>query len=176
MTDHFHTKLRPLDSRGEPLKPLDLVIIEAVPEHYWAETGVESLKEYTGQYGLVTYYGVGPHVEPYHFGRKDHPGWVSGDGGVVNVLTRRIDGDAIASCEFWIPPSDLRKIPFNTLIMNVFVEYPWAMGDTDGPSDCLFIRAPLEEFFRIKTILDAPLHVLQSAHDAAMNVIVNAAR
>lgn len=176
MTDYFHTKLRPLDGRGEPLKPLDLVIIDAVPKHYWAEEGLEGLKEYAGRYGLITYYGAGPTAEPYYFGKKDHPGWVSADGGVVNVATRRVAGDEIASCEFWIPPSDLRKIPFNALIMNVFVEYPWQMGDTDGPSDSLFIREPLEEFTRLKMILDTPLHVLQLAHDAAMSVIARAPR
>jgi hypothetical protein len=174
MTDHFHTGLRPLDGRGEPLKPLDLVVIEAVPWHYWAEPETETLKQYAGRYGLITYYGVGPHAEPYYYGKKDHPGWVSGDGGVVNVLTRRVAGDEIASYEFWIPPSDLRKIPFNALIMNVFVEYPWQMRDTDGPSDSLFIREPLEEFSRLKTILETPLHVLQAAHDAAMSIIANA--
>jgi hypothetical protein len=173
MANLYHTDLRPLDYNGSPMKPLDLVVINEVPKHYWEEPEVADLKKFVGLYGLITYANDGEsEYSPYFRGNKQHPGWVSGDGGVVNVLSHRITEEHdVMTCEFWIPPTSLRKIPFNSLIMNIFVEYPWQMGEVDGPSSTFFVREGIPEYEHIKRILETPLAVLEAAHQAAMAVL-----
>lgn len=171
MTNMYHTNLMPLDSRGATLKPLDIVIINSVPSHYWVDHEFSHLKDFEGSYGLITYAGDGVEVEPYFNGDKNHPGWVSANGSVVHVLSRRAVGDEIITWDFWIPPGNLKKLPFNTMIMNIFVEYPWQMRCDDGPGSILFIRKGLKEFDFIKIICEAPLDLLEKAHSAAMEIL-----
>ncbi len=170
----YHTNKRPRDKNGNTLKPLDLVILGDIPEHYWVDPGFSSLKKYKGCYGLITYEDRdGIVYNPYYLGDKNHPGWVNSEGSVVNVLTRRIDMDneAVASWQFWLPPETLQKIPYNALIMNIFAEYPWQMKEENGPSDYLFIRKGVEEYQYIKKIMETPYKKLVAAHDAAMNIL-----
>ena len=169
----YHTSIRPVDGSGQELKPLDLVILGDIPEHYWSDS--PTLKEYAGAYGLVTYHpsldGVGH--DPFYNRNKNHPGWVNSTGEVVFVESHRIkkDEEAIYSCEFWLPSASLTRIPFNSLIMNIFVEYPWQMGDVDGPSDYMFIRSGIPEYEYIKKIMCTPYQKLVDAHNAAMALI-----
>jgi hypothetical protein len=173
MDNFYHTDLRPLDCNGSPLKPLDLVVINEVPKHYWKEPEVAHLKKCAGNYGLITYSSeYGEEIQPYILGNKRHPGWVNGDCGVVCVMAHLItDEHDVMTCEFWIPPTSLRKIPFNSLIMNIFVEYPWQMGEVDGPSSTFFVRKGIPEYEHIKRIMETPLAVLEAAHQAAMAVL-----
>jgi hypothetical protein len=166
--NYYHTPIRPLDCHGVPLQPLDLVLINSVPSHYWAEVGTSSLREFEGQYGLITYYGSDSEYEPYYLGNRAHPGWVSGDGSVVNVRSRRVADDSIMTADFWIPPAALQRLKFNLLIMNIFVEYPWQMREPDGPSSTLFIRRGMQEFDRLEQLLRVPYVEMVAAHDAAM--------
>ena len=175
MIDLYHTSLRPGDCNGITLKPLDLVVINRLPEHYWQDPIFANLSEFSGCYGLITYSSEGAEgvteYQPYFRGNKEHPGWVSGDGSVVNVLSRRISGESVVSCEFWIPPVDLRKIPFNCLIMNVFAEYPWQMAESAGPSSRFFVKRGMPEYDYIKMILQRPHSTLEAAHKAAMTIL-----
>ena len=171
MTDfdrHFHTALRPPDANGNPLKPFDLVIIGDIPTYYYDEPGCESLRHYGGKYGLVTYFSDN---EPFYYGRKDHPGWVSPDGSVVSILSRRVCEDSICSYDFWLSPTTLRKIPYNSIIMNVFTDLVWQMLDDEGPSDHHFIVRGMEQFEMIERILNTPYDDLARAHDAAMKFV-----
>jgi hypothetical protein len=172
MNSLYHTDCRPKDKDGNELKPLDLVIMGEVPKHYWSEPETACLKEYKGCYGLVTYYGnEGGHYEPFYHDNPLHPGWVSEDGGFINVLTRRIWKRAIWSSDFWMPIGQIQKIPFNSLIMNVFSEYPWYMLENDGPSSFAFIREGMPEYEYMESILSTPYEKLVEAHDAAMTVL-----
>ncbi|WP_068460021.1 hypothetical protein [Hyphomicrobium sulfonivorans] len=169
--NYFHTDMRPPDSTGAPLKPLDIVILGEIPEHYWVDSEDQSLRNYAGCYGLVTYRGEGPVFDPYYIENHGHPGWVSEDGRVVNVLSRRLCDNAICSAEFWMPPANLQKIPYNSLIVDLFAQYPWEMNDTTGPSSRLFITNKVQEFAYLKRILETPLDRLQRAHAAAVAVL-----
>lgn len=173
----YHTELVPIDRSGQPLKPMDLVIIEEIPDYYWAESdcadpGLYSLKLYAGCYGLVNYAEQdGVEYLPFFLGNKKHPGWVNGEGNVVHVHSRRSNGEEILSWDFWLPSGLVRKIPYNSIVMNIFVEYPWQMRDDDGPSCSLFIRKGMREFEYISKILQTPYDVLVHAHEAAMEII-----
>jgi hypothetical protein len=160
--EHFHTAARPLDCNGRVLKPLDLVRIKCIPSHNFTDPDFAILAEYSGCYGLVTYCMK----EPWYFGRSDHPGWVSSDGAVVCVLTRRINGNRVTSWEFWLPEQSVEWLPYNSLIMDVFAEYPWEMADANGNSKH-FVIAGMEQFAHIKKVLDAPYETLVKAHAAA---------
>ncbi len=170
--DIYHTDKRPLDKSGHELRPLDLVILGDIPWHYWIDEGSERLKRFGGCYGLVTYHpsigGCG--YDPFYNRNKAHPGWTSGDAKTVYVESHRVDAEeqAVFSCGFWLPSASLTWIPFNSLIMNAFVEYPWQMNEVDGPSDYLFIRAGLPEYEYLKRIMNAPYQKLVEAHEAAM--------
>jgi hypothetical protein len=169
----YHNDQRPSDRNGVSLKPLDLVVVASIPEHFWADPEFRQLKEYAGSYGLVTYYdaGTGPSCSPWHFDRKGHPGWVMADNSAVNVLCRRVAGDVITSYDFWIPPATLTKIPYNVLVMTIFADYPWQMNEDEGPSAYPFIRGGMPEFDHIRRIIETPYAKLVEAHDAAMAVL-----
>jgi hypothetical protein len=167
----YHTHLRPEDSEGNSLKPLDIVIIQEVPEHYWQEPDSRNLREFAGCYGLLNYaieYGEG---QPYHLDNPDHPGWVSRDGSVVRVVSRCLRQTEIVTCEFWLPPRNLKKIQFNSFVLNIFSEYPWQMREDDGPGSYFFLKSGLSEFEYLKKIMSTPIHVLNEAHMAAMKII-----
>ncbi|NJO55450.1 MAG: hypothetical protein HC834_02815 [Rhodospirillales bacterium] len=97
----YHTNITPLEKNGVALKPLDLVVVDQIPEHFWADPEFRQLKDYAGSYGLVTYYGAGtgPSCSPWYFDRKGHPGWVMADGSAVNVLCRGDNGDSYQNVE-----------------------------------------------------------------------------
>lgn len=173
----YHTDLRPKDRQGEAISPLDIVIIEEVPQHYWADPLFASLKLYSGCYGLITYaeQEAGEYL-PYYMEDKSHPGWVSGDGSVVHVLSRRTEGNAILSWDFWVPPKALRKIPYDCLVMNIFVEYPWQMRNESGPGSTLFVRDGMPEFDYLSKVMKTPYDLLVRAHDAAMGIALQGDR
>lgn len=167
----------PCDSAGAELKPLDLVIIEVFPEYFFNEPGSRYLPEEKWKYGLITYTSEGEDgPQRYHLGNKDHPGWCSGDGKIVHVLSHANSnlfgrGDEIWVGEFWMPTNCLRKIPFNSLIMNIFSEYPWSFAEPDDQGNEYFVREGMPEHQWIKTLLDTPYEKLCAAHEAAMRVI-----
>lgn len=170
----YHTDVQPVDEGGKVLKPLDLVLIGDIPEYYWNETETESLKAYEGTIGLVNYEErESAYCNPYRVDKTYYPGWVNNDGDFVQVDTRRHDqeNDCILSFGFWLPAKNLKKIPYNSLIMNIFVEYPWQMGEEDGPSTYHFIRKGVPEYDYLAMILDMPYERLQRAHEAAMSVL-----
>ena len=166
--EHFHTSVRPFDSKHQKLQPLDLVIIDKVPESDYQEEGFEFIKNYEGKYGLITYYTSS---EPYYHDDKNHPGWVSPDGSVVCVWSHAINDRAITSWDFWLPPENLTRIPYNFLVMSIFSEFPWQMLDSDGPSSHHFVVEGMEQFAYIKRILETPYEVLVDAHNAATAVL-----
>lgn len=170
----YHTLVKPVDVNGKAIKPLDLVVLGDIPEHNWSDKEFRSLKEYAGCYGLVTYHSFGDRVyEPYYNRNNDHPGWVSGDGKTVFVESRKIDAEknTVISWGFWMPASSLTLIPYNCLIMNIFVEYPWQMQEADGPEDYLFIREGIPEFDYLKRLIVTPYQKLVEAHNAAMSIL-----
>lgn len=170
--DMYHTDKRPLDKSGHELRPLDLVILGDIPRHFWSDKGSERLKRFGGCYGLVTYYPSldGVIYDPFYNRNNEHPGWVSGDATIVYVWSHRVDAEeqAVFSEEFWLPAASLTWIPFNSLIMNIFVEYPWEMHEPDGPDSYRFIRSGIPEYEHLKRIMNAPYQKLVEAHDAAM--------
>jgi hypothetical protein len=163
----FQTRFRPLDRYHAPLQPLDLVVIETIPEFHWQEEGFEEIKYYHGAYGLVTYFGS----RPWYPGNHKIPGWVSRNGDQVDVSTHHLSGDVISSWDFWLPANGLRRIPYNFLLMSVFAEYPWAMTENDGPSGINFIRKGVPQFDYLSEILDAPYERLVKAHEMAYAVL-----
>ena len=165
---HFHTQLRPLDRNGLPLKPLDLVVIGDIPEGYWAEPETAGLKDFAGKYGLVTYLMN----EPWYFGIKDCPAWVSPIGEWVNVVSRRIDVDIVHQYDFILPPSSVAKIPHNVVIEAIFADYPCQMTDDDGPSSHHFIVRGMEQFAFIERVLNTTHEDLEKAHAAAIRFMV----
>jgi hypothetical protein len=170
---HFHTELRPVDCAGQKLCPLDLVIINDIPRELYSDEGLENLQGYIGKYGLISYFMN----QPFYYGKKDHPGWVSGDGSMISVLTRKIskartDGrNVVTTWDFWLAPKNLTKIPFNSLVMNIFADYPWQMPDDDGPSDHHFIVEGMEQYAHIERVLNSPYESLVKAHDAAISAL-----
>lgn len=168
---HYQIGERPLDAVGAELCPLDLVIIRKVPEHYYADPEFASLEDYKGRFGLVTYSAAGKATEPYYAGRHEHPGWVDGTLSHVNVLSRRISVDEIYSYEFWVPVADLLRIPYNSLIMNIFADYPWEMLEEDGPSSHPFLVRGMPQFAHIEMVMTRPYEDLVAAHDAAIGIL-----
>ncbi len=173
MTISYHTSIRPLDGKGQALKPMDIVLVKAIPNHYWCDPDFSELQNFAGSYGLISYVSDGIESEPYFLGNKSHPGWVNGDGSLVHLLTRRVGNGVIVTGDFWVPPADLVRLPFNALLMNIFVEYPWQMQDDEGGGSSLFIKDGMFEYDFIKRITEARLSVLNAAHNAAMNVLEN---
>ncbi len=169
---------KPRDSAGVELKPLDLVIIEKFPEYQFSEPGVQYLPEDKWKYGLITYISDVEHGPQRHYlGNKQHPGWCSGDGQTVYLLSHANSnlfgrGDEIWVGEFWMPTNCLRKIPFNSLIMNIFSEYPWSFSEPDDQGNEYFVREGMPEHQWIKTLLDTPYEKLCAAHEAAMRVMI----
>lgn len=164
---HFHTSLRPVDSGGATLKPLDLVIIGDIPEQYWCDPGFESLRDYEGKFGLVTYHMK----QPWYYGKKGVPGWVSPTGDWVNVETRKIDSNSVVCFDFILPPSSLTRIPYNSIIMSIFADYPWRMMDDEGPSDHAFVIRGMQPFAFIERVLNTPYEDLERAHQAAVQFL-----
>jgi hypothetical protein len=166
---HFHTSFRPRDMHGKELQPLDLVIVNEIPPHYYNDPDFAALRDYRGCYGLITYF----QSEPFFYGKRDSPGWISADSSEVYVLTHRIHEDAVRSYDFWLPTVNLIKIPYNIPIMSVFSEYPWQMQDDVGPSSHDFVVRGMEQFKQIESVLTTPYTELVKAHDAAMTVLMN---
>jgi hypothetical protein len=169
-SNHFHTSLRPKDQHGIELQPLDLVIVSEIPTHYYADPDFAALRNYRGCYGLITYF----RNEPFFYGEKDNPGWLSSDGSEVYVLTHRMGENAVYSFDFWLPTANLVKIPYNIPIMSIFSEYPWQMPDYNGPSSHDFVVRGMEQFRQIELILNTPHDELVKAHDAVAAVLMNA--
>lgn len=157
----FHTEVRPLDVVGQKLQPFDFVIIDKIPEPYYADPDFASLKHYAGCYGMVTYY----HDTPYYFDNKDHLGWISPDGISVCVISRRIDAAGVLlESDFWLEASTLTKVPFNYLLAAAFGSYRLYLEDSElGPED--MIVEGVEPFEKIKAVLEAPYETLVKAHD-----------
>ena len=147
--------------------PFDLVIIGEIPQHYYADPDFETLKEYGGKYGLITYHAG----EPFYYGRKEHPGWTSGDGSHIYVESKRVCDDSICSSGFWLPAITVQKIPFNSLIMNIFSEFVWQMADDEGPSCHFFVVRGMKQFALIERILNTSYEELVKAHNAAMAIL-----
>lgn len=164
--------MQAVDSAGRVLKPLDLVVINQVPKYYCSDSDGEWFSRFSGSYGLITYSrGSDGAYEAFYSGDKTHPGWVSNSGRAVNVLARRLEADVTAAWEFWVPPEDVTRIPFNFLIMSLFTDYPWQMRDVDGPGVSHFMRAGFPEYDLLKRIVSSPYSVLVDAHRAAMEVL-----
>jgi hypothetical protein len=171
-TGFYQTNRLPKDKFGCEIKPLDLVILGDIPEHEWSDPEFASRKHYAGCYGLVTYANRDSVAyQPFFYGKKDHPGWVSGDGQFVNVLTRRIADGKVVSTNFWMPLNSLKKIPFNSFIMDIFADYPWEMMEEEGPSSFHFIRKGMLEYEHIEKVVKTPYEVLVDAHEAAVSVL-----
>jgi hypothetical protein len=168
MTDLYHTKIFPSDCNGHQIKPMDLVIINSVPEYYWREVGCSALQNFSGCYGLVTYYPGEGECEPFYLGNKEHPGWTSSDRKLVFVLSRQIIENRVMTYNFWLDPKQLNRIPFNALIMNIFSQLPWQMQQVDGPSSELFIKEGMSEFAYLKKIMQAPYQEMVRINDEAM--------
>jgi hypothetical protein len=166
---HFHTKLRPIDGRGIALKPLDLVVIKKLDWQDKEDDQFPFLRDYEGGYGLVTYFAK----EPFYFGNREHPGWVSRDGKSVNVYARKISGDVITSWDFWIPAANLWRIPYNVFIMSVFAEYPIELADDEGPSSHHFLVRGMEQFRVIEQVLKTPYESLVRAHETAFETMIS---
>ncbi len=172
MSRRFHTELMPHDCNGLLLQPMDLVSIGAIPSHYWSDPEFNSLQNFSGGYGLITYYpGSEIEFDPYFQGDKDHPGWVSREAKLVYVLSRRIENAHVATCDFWLPPQSLKKLPFNSIIMNIFAQYPWQMREADGPGSELFVSEGMKQFDYLRAIIQTPYSELVKAHEAAMAVL-----
>lgn len=167
----YHTDERPRDLYGQKLKPLDLVLIEKIPATYWEEEGCEKIKLFEGCYGIINYWTAEKTHSPFYNGLKGNLAWISKDATWVNVATRRHDAEeeCFFSYDFWLPAKELSKIPYNSLIMNLFVEYPWDMQEVDGPSSELFIRKGIPEYEYLKKISETPYKDLVTAHNAAMS-------
>jgi hypothetical protein len=168
MSDLYHTNVFPEDSNGQPIKPMDLVIIDCVPELYWTEPGCSVLQSFAGCYGLVTYHPGEGECEPFYLGNKEHPGWTSGDRKLVFVLGRQIIGDRVMTYDFWLDPKNLTRIPFNSFVMNIFSQLPWQMQEVDGPSSELFIKEGMPEFAYLKKIMQTPYKKLAFINAEAM--------
>lgn len=166
---HFHTTVRPKDINGYPIVPLDLVKIIEVPENHYSEEGFEVISEYSGKYGLVKYYLD----EPYYDENPDHPGWTNEDGSLVHLISHKIDTDAkcVVEWDFFLPSKNLLRIPFNYLIASIFSEFNWRLLEVDGPSDQHFVVEGMEQYKRIKQVLDTPYEVLDEAHKAAEAIL-----
>jgi hypothetical protein len=162
----FHTDVRPLDAVGQKLQPLDFVIIDKIPEHYYIDPDFASLIKYGGCYGMVTY----NHETPYYFDNKDHLGWISPDGHSVCVVSRRIETGVLLEYDFWLSASTLRKIPFNYLLAAAFVSYPLHLEDVElGPEH--LIAEGVEPFEKIKAVLETPYENLVKAHGEVAKLI-----
>lgn len=160
----------PRDKNGVVLRPLDIVIMGDIPEHYYADIDEESsaaLKKFAGGYGLISYSGN----EPFYGKGKFHPGWTNQDATVVNVLSHAINGDHVSSYEFWLPANSVERIPYNLIIMNLFSEYPWEMNEDDGPGSYRFIREGMPQFEMVRLILTSTYDDLVSAHNGAMRCL-----
>jgi hypothetical protein len=165
---HFHTHVRPLDRNGIAMKPLDLVIIDDIPEWYCTDRETAGLKDYAGQYGLITYFVD----EPWYGGLRGYPGWVSPNGESLHVVSRRICDDWVSEFDFSLPPSSVRKIPYNVIISAIFADYPCQMTDDDGPGTHPFIIRGMEQFAFIERVLKTPYEELEKAHSAAIRFLV----
>ncbi|MEZ5901202.1 MAG: hypothetical protein R3D51_17110 [Hyphomicrobiaceae bacterium] len=170
MIDRFYSNTVPKDRYGSVLKPMDLVILGDIPEHYWKDPEFSDLKEFSGCYGLITYFPAnGPDHEAFYHGDPNHPGWVSGDGDTIYVLSRRIADGFVVSYDFWMPTNHITRIPFNSLIMNIFSQLPWQIAE-DGATK-LFVSKGLREFDYIEKLMGLPYERLVLAHAAAMSLI-----
>jgi hypothetical protein len=157
----FHTDVRPLDCKGNKLQPLDFVIIGEIPEYYYAEEGVEALANYSGKYALVTYID---NDSPYYVKEKNWLGWINPRGNQVHVVSRRIGEGKLCEYDFWLDASTLTKIPYNYLLAAAFASYPIVLSDLDLGNHHFVVQG-MEQFERIKSILQAPYDTLVKAQN-----------
>lgn len=151
---------------------MDIVRLGSIPSHYWSDLDDDSMRKFAGCYGLVTFYpGAATEYDRFFAGDRKHLGWVSPDGDLIFVLSRRIEDDRIWTGELWVPSRSVVKLPLNVLILNIFAQYPWQVRDADGPGCELFVHNGMQEFDHIKNIIEARYEALVEAHEAAMAVM-----
>lgn len=162
---------KPHDSLGLPLKPLDLIRINEIPEQWYDDPGLVDLKEFEGCYGLITFFQNHETLGP-----KKRPGWRSEDCEMVHVLSRRIgetgEGTrAVLTWDFWLPSRNLTRLDYNYLILCVFAEYSWELIDSNGPGSRHYVVEGTEEFREIEKILQQSYTSLCEAHRAAAKAL-----
>ena len=59
----------------------------------------------------------------------------------------------------------LEKIPYNSIIMNIFSEFVWQMSNTDRPEDEFFVVRGMPQFHVINCILSRTYTELVEAHN-----------
>jgi hypothetical protein len=167
MHPQFHTDVRPLDSKGSKLQPLDFVVIGEIPKYYYADEGTETLVSYSGKYALVTY--IDNH-SPYYVKEKNWIGWTNPSGSQVHVRSRRICDGKLCEYDFWLDAFTLTKIPYNYLLAAAFASYPIVLDDLNLGNHHFVVQG-MEQFERIKEILEAPYDALVKAHNEVAKLL-----
>lgn len=108
-SDHNHS--------GAAVSVGDIVQIIEIPEHYYCDQEIDpldadALKAYGGRYGLITMF----QGQPILPGTDSWPSWMSKDGTHFHVTTKRPTDGGIATFDFWLPQSAIRKLPYNFLL------------------------------------------------------------
>jgi hypothetical protein len=156
----------PIDGNGVHLKPFDIVLIDEVPDHYWSDKNFFHLREYSKSFGMVSYY----RHQKYYYGKKDHLGWVTPDGGHVNVRCLRVTDESIASYSFWLPCKSLTKLDFNIVILAAFADLPITLDALDDGTE-EGVLSGTEMYDNIAKILRCQYSQLREANFAAISIL-----
>lgn len=110
----------PVDAAGERLNVFDIVKILQIPDYYFLgesdERYISAIRGYQGCYAIIKY-SMWPD--------KDGVTRWYGENDMLIVEATKAKDDNITAFQFTIPPAMLRKVPFNLLLMNLFVDYDW---------------------------------------------------
>ena len=172
----------PTDCQGSTLGAYDIVRLLRLPDWEWSAADSEETKaafqDHKPCYGFITYAL-----------RPDHDGWRRWHGPDSHIFIEvvKITGLVATAYGFVVPSSYVERLPYNSIIMNIFANYDWQIGwDTDykpediqkwtpHPPEALeaAVTSETKAFEVIKTILHTPYEKLLAAHDEAAKIIAS---
>ena len=126
-----------------------------------------AIKDYGGRFGMITFSGN----ERFLPGTFDWPAWKSRDSTHVNVLSRKWNGDIIASFDFWLPAKSLQRIPANLFLYLVFSQFPLESCKLSEHFQSIEIPTGSKQYDLARVILEAPYETLVEAHRVATQTL-----
>ena len=171
---------RPADFHGAALGALDIVRLLRLPDWQWSDTDGEETKaafqDHKPCYGLVKYAR-----------RPDRDGWQNwhGPNGHIFIEVVKIAGSRATAYGFVVPSSYVERLPYNSIIMNIFANFDWESGWdaiytpediqkwTPRPPEAIewAVTKGTKAFEAIETIIQAPYEKLVAAHNEAAKLI-----
>ena len=170
---------RPRDCNGTVLSAFDIVRIMYLPDYIFADADTQELRDtykgYEHCYAIIKYARY-----------PDQDGWRRwyGNNGLILVEATKATELFITVYEFVIPPQCVERLPFNSVIMNLFVNFDWQIHwdastvgkkqewDIHHPDKVIMpIKKGTAPYNRLNAIINTPYDELILAHCAAEHII-----